>query len=231
MTKITKAVAPLQTGESKPAAAFSPFRLNRVSATDILVETVTDNPELFNGRWFTVLELRDEIIHDYDLLRLNQTYGDNQGVSQALIHAVQTAGWLEKSGTGLDIKFRVRTMPITKPETLAECYELLDQYRQTLMSWKDMGLALHDSLVTLRSMKLTVEDAQDKLNQTLSLSVIYRNQAKLYHDILVENKLAKGTLKDPKPSEIRKFMEDPKNVMQVTDLKALHGFLFSEEHE
>jgi len=226
---MTQVLKPLDKGK----ATFSPFRLNNATAMDILIETITDRPELFTGRWFTVAELRDELIHEYDTLRLAQTY--NQGgndvetghaITSALIHAVESAGWLERTGNpGVTMQWRVRTMPTVRPDDLAECHALLDQYKLAMRHWKDMGLVLQDSDAILRGMKLTVEDAADKLNEAVSLAVMFRNKALGYFNQLQEANLVKGEFRDPTRKELEKFMSDPKTEMQITDLKGIHSII------
>jgi hypothetical protein len=203
----------------------------KITATDIIIETIVDNPQLFSGRWWSIAALRDELIHEYDLLRLQKTYGDMINATQAIIHSITTCGWMElDGGAGLDCKFKVRNMPLVKPDNVRDCYIVIDHYRDVMRNWKDVCLTLHDTSMVLRSMKMSTEQAQEMLNKSVALAVMYRNQAKVYYEQLKDKKLIKGEFHDPKPKDVMTVIEDPKHVMQVSELKELHSLLAHQEN-
>lgn len=196
-------------------------RPEKITALDVILETVTDNPALFNGRWWSIKDFRDKLMHEFDFIRLRNNYGDLTSLSNALVHAFTHAPWIQcRSISGLETEFRIATFPLTKPTNLPDCHLLIDHYRTIVMKWKQIAVTLHHVTRVARSMQLTTEDAAERLDRGIALAVLYRNHAKTLHERFLSEDSA---FVDPSADDIKAVLDDPRKVLEVSELASLHG--------
>lgn len=149
-----------------------------VSARGILVETIIEKPTIFkdSSQWFTLHDLRESLIHPFDVERMYASYPSRVEAWQQMQAAVRSIPWIEWVGDGAEVKFRVTAYPQTLPKDYNDALAEIRVLRGAVGKWKDVALLLSDLTDSNNGLTLSLEKNESILRKAMCLAFYYRSQ-------------------------------------------------------
>ena len=200
-----------------------------VTARGVLLETIIEKADLFRNpeMWVSVQDFREQVMHRYDLERMQLAYSTPTEATQALIHALESYPWIETRGSGIHTEFRVKHFPNTLPRNLNDALAEVKQLRSVLAKWKDVGQQMLDLTSGVHALRLALKNNEDLLFRAAALAFFYRSR-------LVEFCKARDLSFDdidPNPMLLEAIVADPSKFAEVKVMTKAFGLLTDEALE
>lgn len=197
---------------------------------EIIEETIQNTPKMFEDQTpITLKALTKQILHKYDLYRLNLLFQDEDGDLSlgsrryALVQALKTIPYVTVTeNSGEEVFFVVTKVPDTTPKSFDEALRQLANFRIAMRNWKDLGAMVVDAHGAIDSLKQTAIDQERVLRRVAMLAVYFRDLAANALETLPEDSPERRKL-DPTPAEVGEMVMDPSNYIKATRLSAFYA--------